>query len=234
MLIPGFRKTWMLSRGEWRPGNPKSRVAGFWISQLYSPWKDWGKTAVEFLEAKDNPETLRTFINTALGELWDDEAQTSVDVATLLARREHYGPKLPAGVAVLTCGVDVQADRLELKLVGWGRGEESWSIEYRVLPGDPSAPGVWSALDEDLGRTWVHERGLSLPISVCCIDSGSTRSRFMSSPGRASTGACPPSRANQGKSPVRCRFGPVSRAAKAARCCTPWAWTARRARSTAA
>jgi len=61
----------------------------------------------------------------------DDEAHTSVDMATLLARREHYGPKLPAAVALLTCGVDVQADRLEVEFVGWGRGEESWSVGYQ-------------------------------------------------------------------------------------------------------
>jgi phage terminase large subunit GpA-like protein len=119
---------------------------------LYSPWKEWGETAAEFLEAKESQETLRTFINTALGEPWDDEAHTSVDLATLVARREHYGPKLPGGVALVTCGVDVQADRLEVELVGWGRSEESWSIAYRVIPGDPTGAAVWAELDEYLQR----------------------------------------------------------------------------------
>lgn len=170
--IPAFKKPWMLARGEWRPANPGSKVAGFWINQLYSPWKEWGETAAEFLDAKESPETLRTFINTALGEPWDDEAHTSVDLATLIARREHYGPKLPGGVALLTCGVDVQADRLEVELVGWGRGEESWSVAYQVLPGDPSAPAVWQSLDELLAQPWTHERRITLPVSACCIDSG--------------------------------------------------------------
>lgn len=171
-LIPAYRKAWMLARGEWRPANPKAKVAGFWINQLYSPWKEWGETAAEFLEAKESPETLRTFVNTALAEPWDDEAHTSVDLATLLARREHYAAPVPAGAAVLTCGVDVQADRLELELVAWGRGEESWSIEYRVIPGDPTGAAVWAELDEYLQRQWRHENGNILPISACCIDSG--------------------------------------------------------------
>jgi hypothetical protein len=51
-LIPPHRKQWMLARGEWRAANPKSKIAGFWINQLYSPWKDWPETATEFLEAK--------------------------------------------------------------------------------------------------------------------------------------------------------------------------------------
>jgi phage terminase large subunit GpA-like protein len=173
VLIPSHRKSWMLARGEWRAANPKGRVAGFWINQLYSPWKEWSETAVEFLEAKaGGPETLRAFINTALGELWDDEAETSVDMAMLLERRENFGPRLPAGVCVLTAGVDVQWDRVELDLVGWGRGEESWSIEYRVFPGDPSAPDVWRTLDEFLSRQWSHEYGLSLPVAACSVDSG--------------------------------------------------------------
>ena len=172
-LIPPHRKPWMLAHGEWRAANPKSKIAGFWISQLYSPWKEWPETAAEFLEAKHGgPETLRAFINTALGELWDDEAETSVEVATLLNRREVFGARLPAGVALLTAGVDLQVDRAELELVGWGRGEESWSIEYRVFPGDPSAPQLWQALDEYLKRQWLHEYGISLPVAACAIDSG--------------------------------------------------------------
>ncbi|MCW5982458.1 MAG: phage terminase large subunit family protein [Bryobacteraceae bacterium] len=172
-LIPPYRKPWMLARGEWRAGNPKSKIAGFWISQLYSPWKEWPETAAEFLEAKaGGPETLRAFINTALGELWDDEAETHVDAASLLTRCEPYGARLPAGVCTLTAGVDVQLDRAELELVGWGRGEESWSIEYRVFPGDPSAPELWRALDEYLSRQWTHEYGITLPVAACAIDSG--------------------------------------------------------------
>ena len=72
---------------------------------------------------------------------------------------------------MLTAGVDVQKDRLELELVGWGRGEESWSIEYRVLPGDPTGAALWQELDSYLERRRQHESGLSLPIAACAIDS---------------------------------------------------------------
>jgi phage terminase large subunit GpA-like protein len=172
-MLASYRKPWMLARGEWRAANPRSKIAGFWINQLYSPWKEWPDTAIEGVEARHGgPETWRAFINTALGELWDDEAETSVDIAALLARREQYGPRLPGGVCVLTAGIDVQLDRAELELVGWGKGEESWSIEYRVFPGDPSAPEMWRAIDEYLNRQWLHEYGISLPVAACGIDSG--------------------------------------------------------------
>ncbi len=39
-------------------------------------------------------------------------------------------------------------------------------------PGGPSAPGVWQSLDGLLAQLWPHERGVTLPVSACCIDSG--------------------------------------------------------------
>ena len=140
-MIGEHQKAWMLKHGEWRAARPDRGVTGFWINSLYSPWRKWRDLARKFLVDQKSPETLREFVNTVLAEPWDDEAQTSVDLSELLARREHYRAPVPAGAAVLTCGVDVQADRLELELVGWGRGEESWSIEYRVIPGDPDRRG---------------------------------------------------------------------------------------------
>ena len=87
------------------------------------------------------------------------------------AQQDHRSP-VPAGTGVLTCGVDVQADRLELELVGWGRGEESWSIEYRIIPGDPTGAAVWAELDAYLQGNWCHQNGYMLPVAACCIDSG--------------------------------------------------------------
>jgi len=57
------------------------------------------------------------------------------------------GSAAPAEITRLICGVDVQDGRLELEVVGWGRGEESWSVGDKVLWGDPSAPDTWAQLD---------------------------------------------------------------------------------------
>lgn len=171
-MIGEHQKAWMLARGEWRATRPEREIVGFWINSLYSPWRKWRELATKFLSDKKSPETLREFVNTVLAEPWDDEAQTSVDVTELLARRERYDGPVPAGVAVLTCGVDVQSDRLELELIGWGAGEESWSIEYRIIPGDPTGTAVWRELDEYLLRDRRHEFGIALLMSGCCIDSG--------------------------------------------------------------
>jgi phage terminase large subunit GpA-like protein len=171
-MIGEHQKCWMLKHGDWRAARPASDISGFWINSLYSPWRKWRDLAWKFLADQKSPETLREFVNTVLAEPWDDETQTTMDISELLARREHYHAPVPAGAAVLTCGVDVQADRLELELVGWGRGEESWSIEYRVIPGDPTGAAVWAELDAFLQQQLRHENGTVLPVAACCVDSG--------------------------------------------------------------
>ena len=84
-----------------------------------------------------------------------------------MARREDWGSDIAPGVAVLTAGVDVQGDRLEVQIVGWGRDEEAWVTDYRVLWGDPSGPRLWSDLDGVLNGTWGD-----LPVPATAIDTG--------------------------------------------------------------
>lgn len=170
-LIDDRDKAIMLAAGEWRATKPENGTAGFHLNEIYSPWVSWGDMAQSFLEAKRLPETLKTWVNTALGETWEEQGD-AVDETGLLKRRENYGPDIPAGAAVLTAGVDVQDDRLEAELVGWGVSEESWSIEYQIFTGDPAKPDVWRALDDWLLSRFDHETGAKLPIAAACIDSG--------------------------------------------------------------
>jgi phage terminase large subunit GpA-like protein len=138
---------------------------------LYSSWVKLSETVANFLSAKELPETLKTWVNTALGESFEEQGQTT-DFDHLLARREVYNAEVPSGVAILTAGVDVQDDRIELEVVGWGADEESWSIEHLVLPGDPAAPEIWKQLDGVLLKKFQHENGHLLPIKAVAVDSG--------------------------------------------------------------
>jgi len=185
--IGHHEKTGMLSRGEWRAtAESDGKTAGFHISALYSPWLSWCEIAARFLKARKSPERLRAWTNNSLAECWDDPAEQRVEAQSLLVRCEPYGPDLPAGVALLTCGCDVQANRIVLELVGWGLDEESWSIAHHVILGDPTRPEVWASLEEILTRQYRHVSGLTLPIACACIDSGHraaevysfTRTRF--------------------------------------------------------
>ncbi|MBD4938149.1 terminase, partial [Xanthomonas citri pv. citri] len=80
-----------------------------------------------------------------------------VSVDALLSRCENWPSGIvPDGVAVLTAGIDTQDYRIEIEIVGWGRNEESWSVEYHVIDGEMSDPATQVALDEYLTRTWYR------------------------------------------------------------------------------
>jgi len=171
-VIDESKKQWMLKHGEWVASAPKSETAGFHISELYSVWSTWADMAKSFLEAKKNPEMLKTWINTALGESWEEQGE-AVEYDTLLARRLNYDyTTIPEDVLVLTAGVDTQKDRLELQLVGWGKNYEAWVCDYKIFWGDPNAMNVWNDLDNYLKKRFKTESARSIPISCCTIDSG--------------------------------------------------------------
>lgn len=176
---------------EWRAERPFAGIAGFWISHLYSPWKTLGDIVSQFLKAKDDREALRVFINTTLAELWEEQGETP-EWELLYARRESYpfGAEpgrpnfeavVPMGALFLTAAVDVQDDRLEYEVAGWGRNKERWSVAYGVIQildesGEPyrtTHQSLWSELDKVLLADWKHESGTSMPIMAMGIDTGS-------------------------------------------------------------
>ena len=164
----------MLERGRWVAAKPGAKTAGFHIWSAYSPWVRWEELVREFLDAQGHPELLRVFVNTVLGELWE-EAGERVDAHELFKRLEYYGAPVPSDACVLTCGVDVQSDRLEVRVWGWGIGEESWLVDKQLIPGDPgdtSAKGPWPALDAYLFGSFEHEDGATLGLSATFIDTG--------------------------------------------------------------
>lgn len=105
-------------------------------------------------------------------EDYDPEEATAPELSGLIERRESYAPVVPMDAAVLTAGVDVQGDRIEVEVVAWGVGVESWGMEYAVLFGDTSLPEVWSQLDQFLGKRYRHESGAELGIARAFVDDG--------------------------------------------------------------
>lgn len=161
----------MIQVGKWVATKPFKGTAGFHLSALYSPFTTFCRIAKQFLAAKHSPELLQVFVNTVLGEPYEEEGQQADDGA-LLSRREVYGPIVPEGAGLLTAGVDVQADRLEVEVLAWGLASETWSMETRVIPGDPTQPDVWRDLDDYLLAQWQHEHGQVMRIACACIDTG--------------------------------------------------------------
>jgi phage terminase large subunit GpA-like protein len=164
----------MLNAGEWVAEFPGRSAAGFQITALYAPWKDnWCDLAIEWNDAnrEKNPEKLKAFVTLRLAECWEEQGD-AIEALTLKSRLEEYQAEVPDGVGLLTASVDVQNDRLECVVKGWGDKEESWLIGYQQLFGDPGQEEVWNELDSFLLSTWEHPSGQKVKISSTMIDSG--------------------------------------------------------------
>lgn len=179
----------MLAGGKWRKGNPEvTNHAGFWINSLYStlPKARWDLIVAEFVEylkSGRNILKLKTFTNLRLGETFENQSHHHFDdskMDDLLSRRENYGhvdPNnefseilLPREIAVLTAAADVQKNRIEIKVKGWGL-TESWLIDYKIFHGDTSTNAPFDELDLYLDTEFKHSLGGKLRILVTCIDS---------------------------------------------------------------
>lgn len=162
---------WKDRPGEWI-ARAESRKRGFHLNALASPWETWDNIIREFKTAKrKGMETLKTWTNTTLGESWEEDVEEQ-DIDVLVRRRSNYSADIPDGVLVLTAGVDVQDDRLEVEIVGWGMDEVSWGISYQTFYGDPGQSEVWNTLDAFLQKEWAFEDESRLTLSATCVDSG--------------------------------------------------------------
>ena len=160
--------------GKWVMRNPEGLEEGirsFRLNAFLSPWSDWADICKNFLDAKDDPEMLKVFHNTMLGESWEVRDRSGAP-EKLYARREYYDAEVPSGAVLLTMGVDTQDNRLEYEVVGWNRGEESWGIARGVIPGRPDEEGPWNELDALLEREWMRADGRKMRVLATFVDSG--------------------------------------------------------------
>lgn len=173
-VVEEHSKATMLPAGRWQ-ATAESRTPGFRLSALYLPlgWDSWAALAAEYEDAltSGDPDKLQTFVNTRLCRLFDPGSDYSPQTG-YEDRTEEFAAPCPAGVLILTAGVDVQHDRLEVEVVGWGIGEESWSVDYQVIPGDPGGRAVWDVLDAYLAREWEHETHAPLRVQAVGVDCG--------------------------------------------------------------
>jgi phage terminase large subunit GpA-like protein len=188
-MIEEFDRPDMLAKGHWVASMPFNGVASFAINQLTSPFVSWGRMVVDFLEAKKSMAKLEVYTNTVLGETW--KPVESIEYEDLSWNLEPYPAAVPSGVLVLTAAVDVQKDRIEAEIVGWGKDHESWAIEHRTFYGSPGVEiseeddesiedddtpeglkPVWHELETFLKASYIGESGRVYRVQCAAIDSG--------------------------------------------------------------
>ena len=157
------------------PEKSSKTKRGYHINSLYSPigWLSWAEIAEQWEDAQGDVNKLRVFVNTILGKTWKEDGD-SPPWENLYNRREPYAMNtIPDNsVVVITVGVDVQKDRLELEIVGWCRGKSSYSIDYRTITGDTSNSKTWDELAQIVNETWQRPDGVVLPVRLMAVDTG--------------------------------------------------------------
>ncbi len=178
--IEEHHKPWMLENGKWIARFPHRTARSYHLNGLYAPLGmglRWSEMVDKFLKAQGDITKLKTFINLDLGEPWEDRAN-AISHRVLAERAEAYSLReVPPGCLILTCGVDVQGDRLELQLLGHGRGRVTWTIDMHVIPGDPArmldAAGRGEGpLANYLVTPLANRFGRELRIEATAIDTG--------------------------------------------------------------
>lgn len=180
----------VLAGGEWRSEAEAkdSAIVSFHMWEAYSPLSSLKEIVAGFLRARQQQKQgdkseMHTWQNTTLGEPVELDAGDGVEPHVLIMRREStetWGDAdMPEGACCLTMGVDVQDDRLEALVIGWGPGEESWLVDRQTLPGDTSQPEPWKMLDEVLDHQYLHASQQRLPIQATCIDSAGHRTTLV-------------------------------------------------------
>jgi len=163
---------------------PEREHKGYRVPSYYSPFAKWNEIFQGFLDARKEQKQKRvslkmaSWTNTKDANVWVEEIE-KINHHELLTRLEDYNADVPLQAYILTAGVDVQNDRLEVEIVGWGKYGENWSIKKLILDGDPKFPKVWEKLDKVLQSSYMHESGQELKIMGMGIDSGGARTDYV-------------------------------------------------------
>lgn len=157
---------------------PTPAHIAFHIWTAYSPAVTWATIVAEFLSAHEAMQTgddskMKAWTNTTLGECWEGEIERT-DADELKQRAEPFALRhMPSGCLLLLCACDVQGNRIEAQVWGYGLGGEMWSIDHRAFFGNPEQDEVWVELEEFLlGELYSHAAGTQQPIFAIAIDSG--------------------------------------------------------------
>jgi phage terminase large subunit GpA-like protein len=162
---------------EWIPTKKPDRpgIRSYKLCSLYSPFRSWLDIALQFWRVKDDAMLFPDFVNDVLAETWEEKIATP-QAHYLEARAEDWEcGHIPDRVLFVTLAADIQADRIEAALVGWGKDKESWALNYWVFPGTTEETGsrCWRELEAVIDRDYTRADGVALghPI-VSFIDAG--------------------------------------------------------------
>ncbi|WP_172428526.1 phage terminase large subunit family protein [Azospirillum brasilense] len=172
-VIEEDAKAGMDERGEWRahaPQNWPHRSFHIWAGYSQFAGASWLEIAREFVAVRKDPNKLRVFVNQVLAETYEVRGEAPA-WRQLYDRREDY-QGVPVGGLVLTGGIDVQKNRVELLVWAWGADWQCWLVDHIVVPGNPYEAVVWDEVSQAILGRWRHASGVELALSKVGADTG--------------------------------------------------------------
>lgn len=160
---------WIPTKKADRPG-----LRSYFLPSLYSPvgFLSWLDIAIHFERVKDDVLLLPDFINDILGE--PSEEKVSVPDQHILKQNAEDWELgyIHRDVIFLTLTADIQADRIEVGLVGWAREKQAYFVNYWNLPGDTLEieSECWKDLAEKINNVYKRSDGVEMNIQIAFID----------------------------------------------------------------
>jgi phage terminase large subunit GpA-like protein len=162
---------------EWIPTKKADRP--FMQSYVLPAWygfRTWIDIVMQFVRVKDDPFLFPTFVNDVMAETWKENTVKPDDNALFILSQEYEHWKIGEirkEVLFLTLSADVQKNRIECGLIGWGRSRQGFLINYWTFEGDPSTveSDCWKKLSDKILSKYVRDDGQEMFVQVAFIDS---------------------------------------------------------------
>ncbi|EFG9843680.1 phage terminase large subunit family protein [Shigella boydii] len=151
---------------------PPPRSVTFHIWTAYSPFTTWAQIVYDWLDALKDPNGVKTFVNTTLGETWEEAVGEKLDHQVLMDKVVHYPAAVPVRVVYLTAGIDSQRNRFEMYVWGWAPGEEAFLVDKIIIMGRPDEEETLLRVDAAINKKYRHADGTEMTISRICWDIG--------------------------------------------------------------
>ena len=163
----------MLRQGKWMSEEesegvkPSRKKTGFAINAIYSPWLSLSDVAYKWLDAQGDQEKMQNFVNSWLGEPWEDVGSTAGAQKVLDNRGVLTRGVVPDWAQMITCGVDVQQNCLYYAVDAWGQGKKIYHLDHGCIKGTD-----FNTLWDIINQTYYNEKGQDWYIDLALIDSG--------------------------------------------------------------
>lgn len=151
---------------------PDVNDLSLWVSGLCSPFRTFGARAAALISAMltHNASEIQTATNAEFGECYVERGGDLPTWEVLKSRAMPYDLlTVPDAARFLTCGIDVQKDRLVFVIRAWGAKATSWLVQHGEIFGDTSQTDVWDDLEEFL-RTPIGTSGRLIKLAF--LDTG--------------------------------------------------------------